>query len=198
MGYDKDFYNAYRGYLAEPRVRTAHDLIFAFASLNPSFQNVVDFGCGAFNEFLVYAKPHKYMGVDVNVSSEEGKRRLIRADYRKIDDLANMVNPDLPTAFVSLFSTEITAPTYKNYEFYEKVFRELSTIKSGLVSGFYYVSKKSHNPIKEAGGIVSYQTLENIEDFNSKIFNEMRVTLPVPSKMFGKDVFEVWKFFDRK
>lgn len=198
MGYDQDFYNAYKSYLAEPRVRAAHDSIFAFASLNPSFQNVVDFGCGAFNEFLVYAKPLKYVGIDVNVSPEEGKRRLIKADYRKIDNLKNIVNPDLPTAFVSLFSTEITAQIYKNYEFYEKVFRELTTIKSGLVSGFYYVSKKSRNPIEEAGGIVSYQTLENIEDFNSKIFNEKRVILPVPSKMFGEDVFEVWKFFDRK
>ncbi|NCN51545.1 hypothetical protein GW931_00875 [archaeon] len=45
---------------------------------------------------------------------------------------------------------------------------------------------------------MSYQTLENIEDVFSEVFSEMRTLLPVPSKMFGKDVFEVWKYFERK
>ena len=199
MGYDENFYNAYKAYLKEPAVREAHDSIFAIACLNSNFKDVVDFGCGAFNEFLVHAKPREYVGIDVNVSPEDGERkRLIAANYRKIENLADVVQPNWPTAFVSLFSTEITAPTAENYKLYEKIFRELPTVLSGLVSGFYYVSKKNQNPIGEAGGLMSYQTLENIEDVKSDVFKERRIILPVPSKMFGADVFEIWKFFSKK
>ncbi len=198
MTYDPGFYNAYKAYLSESGVRQAHDWIFKLASLNSNFLNVVDFGCGAFNEFFVYAKPRKYTGIDINVSSQEGERRLIQANYRHVNDLTGLVTPALPTAFVSLFSSEITRPLKENYAFYEKVFKELPTISSGLVSGFYYVSKKNQNPVEETGGILSYQTLEHIEDIYSDSFSEKRIILPVPSKMFGQDVFEVWKFFDRR
>ncbi len=198
MGYNLDFYNAYKSYLDEPKVRKAHDWIFNIASLNPNFRNVVDFGCGMFNEFFVHAKPRKYVGIDVQILSQEDERRLIQADYRHIHDLMGLIFPALPTAFVSLFSTEITAPLKENYVFYEKVFKDVHSITSGLVSGFYYVSKKDQNPIEETGGIVSYQALENIDYVPSEVFSEKRIILPVPSKMFGLDVFEVWKFFDRK
>jgi hypothetical protein len=198
MGYDDDFYKAYMDYLSEATVRQAHDWIFALSLTDPNFQNVVDFGCGKFNEFLRYARPKSYVGIDLNVSQEENSGRLIQADYRKIDNLTSLISPDTPLAFVSLFSTEITAPTEENYELYERIFTELPTIQSGLVSGFYYAGKTGQNPIKEAGDIVSYQTLERIEDVASDRFTERRIILPVPSQMFGEDVFEVWKFFARK
>ena len=196
MGYDPDFYNAYKAYLNESTVRKAHGFVFKLALTNPDFQNVLDFGCGMFNEFFVHANPQRYIGIDVNVPTESGEKRLIQADYR------NMPLTDLtchsPTAFVSLFSTEITAPADENYTFYEKIFRELPTVNSGLVGGFYYVSKKHQNPIKETGGVVSYQTLDNIEDVRSDVFDEKRLTLAVPNQMFGQDVYEVWKFLERK
>ena len=201
MGYDKEFYNAYKAYLEEPAVRKAHDFIFSVADLNNNFNDVVDFGCGAFNEFYVHANPLEYVGIDANAVPEENMgKRIIAADYRKTDDIAKIIHPNWPTAFVSLFSTEITAPTAENYKLYEQMFRQLPTIKSGLVSGFYYASKKNQNPVGEVGGIMSYQTLESIEDarIQSKVFEEKRIILPVPSKMFGPDVFEVWKFFERK
>jgi len=198
MGYDQDFYNAYKAYLNESAVRLAHDSIFKIASLNPDFRNVVDFGCGMFNEFYEFAKPDKYLGIDLNTSESKPNKLLLQIDYRKIKDLGLQAGNHSPTAFVSLFSSEITAPTNENYEFYERVFREIPSIKFGLVSGFYYVSKKDQNPIGEPGGLMSYQTLEAIEDVSSDVFTETRIILPVPSKMFGKDVFEVWKFFERK
>jgi len=204
MGYDQDFYNAYKAYLQEPEVRRAHDFVFKITSLNPNFRNVVDFGCGLFNEFYEFAKPFEYIGVDVNMSESKKNKVLVKADYRKTDDLHSLLRTNLPGiyyspgAFVSLFSTEITAPTDENYKFYNGVFRKIPAIKSGLVSGFYYTSKKHQNPIFETGGVISYQTLENIEEVHSDVFSESRVVLPVPSEMFGKDVFEVWKFFERK
>ncbi len=198
MGYDQDFYEKYKAYLSESTVRIAHDYIFRVIALNSDFKNVVDFGCGAFNEFLVHGRPEKYLGVDINIASHDDKRRLIRADYRKVRNLAKLIHPETPTAFVSLFSTEITAPFKENYQFYGRVFREISTVRAGLVSGFYYASKKDQNPIGETGGIQSYQTLEDIKDINSDIFEERRVVMPVPSKMFGEDVFEIWKLFERR
>jgi hypothetical protein len=199
MAYDDNFYNAYKAYLIEPAVRKAHNHIFEIANLDKNFKDVVDFGCGAFNEFFVYVKPLEYVGLDVNVSPEEGEsRRLIPADYRKSEDLISIIQPNWPTAFVSLFSTEITAPHAENYALYEKIFNQLPTIKAGLVSGFYYENRKNQNPVGEAGELMSYQTLESIEDVKSKVFEEERIILPVPSNMFGADVFEVWKFFARK
>ena len=196
MGYDKDFYNAYKAYLSEFTVREAHDYIFRITSLNPHFRNVVDFGCGMFNEFFEFAKSDKYLGIDINISESAPNKILIETDYRKINNLE--ITKHSPTAFVSLFSSEITASKEENYAFYEKVFKEIPSIKFGLVSGFYYVSKKGQNPIGEPGGLLSYQTLEVNEDVHSDVFTETRIILPVPSKLFGEDVFEVWKFFKRR
>jgi len=197
--YNGDFYESYKAYLVEPKVRKAHNWIFEVASLNPDFNSVVDFGCGQFNEFYVYAKPKEYTGLDLNVeSSQKGNKRLLKTDYLACKDLQELLNPRKPTAFVSLFSTEIIQPTEKNYAFYNRIFEQLPTVKSGLVSGFFYVSRKNQNPIAETGGIESYQTLENIEDVEQELFTEKRIVLPVPSKMFGRDVFEVWKFFEKK
>ena len=198
MGYDKDFYKAYNSYLDEPTVRTAHDWIFRIASLNPDFNNVVDFGCGQFNEFFVHGRPERYVGLDISASSQDDKRKIIQADYRNAKNLAELIRPETPTAFVSLFSTEITASFKDNYSLYERIFRDIPTIRSGLVSGFYYVSKKNQNPVGETGSIQSYQTLEDIENTHSDTFEEKRIILPVPSKMFGKDVFEIWKFLQRR
>ncbi len=199
MAYDNDFYNAYKSYLAEKTVRRAHDRVFEIAMLDANMQSVVDFGCGMFNEFYVYARPKTYIGVDINVeTSLKGNKRLVKADYRSCESLNKLVTPDSPTSFTSLFSTEITAPAKQNYKFYEMVFEHIPSIQSGLVSGFYYVSKKGKNPIGEAGGLTSYQTLEEIESVRSDVFDESRIVMHVPSKMFGQDVYEVWKLFARR
>src|SRR3990172_1818614 len=105
MAYDNAFYEAYKNYLKEPKVRQAHNFIFDIASLNPDFINVVDFGCGMFNEFYEYAHPAKYLGIDINISESKENKSLIRLDYRKINDLELRIRSNSPTAFVSLFST---------------------------------------------------------------------------------------------
>jgi hypothetical protein len=193
----------YKAYLQEPIVRAAHDEVLAIAKLNSNFDSVVDFGCGQFNEFAVHGKPGSYLGVDINAEPEETPFDVITADYRKAGNLLTLIGSrDLvginsPTAFVSLFSTEITAPVEENYTFYERIFSEIPAIQSGLVAGFFYESKMDQNPVEEAGGIQSYQTLEAEEDVLSDVFSEKRIVLPVPS-MFGSDVIEVWKFFERR
>lgn len=198
MTYDNEFYKMYREYLREKTVRNAHNWIFKIVMQNPDFQNVVDLGCGL-SEFLTYANPKEYIGIDVNAetTSKKHEKRTVKGDYRK-GNLEELVSPSNPTAFISLFSVEIIAPKEANYKLYKEIFENFPSIKSGLVSGFYYVSKKDKNPIGETGGIQSYQTLENPEDVISNVFSEKRIILPVPSKMFGSDVYEVWKFLERK
>ena len=93
-------------------------------------------GC-ALGEFYNYTNPEKYVGIDINVLPD-GKRKILQGDYRKVENFGELLKDYNPTAFVSLFSTEITAPAVENHTLYEKIFQEVSSIQSGLVSGFYY------------------------------------------------------------
>lgn len=198
MAYDNSFYEAYENYLKEDSVRQAHDWIFRVISNDWKFNNVVDLGCGKSKEFFQYACSNRYFGIDLNVGNDD--QYDIKADYRlfnfkKLDDLRPLM---MPSAFVSLFSSEITASTQENYRLYEKIFNEVPNIDRGLVSGFFYAKRKKEQIVSETGDIQSYQTLEDINVVVSNVFSEKRIILPVPSKMFGDDVFEVWKIFERK
>lgn len=188
MAYDRDFYLAYEQYLQEDAVRWAHQWVFRTISLYPQFDNVIDLGCGT-KEFQRFARPTTYCGIDLNTGD-------IKEDYRLLD-YGEIKNVHRPWAFVSLFSSEITAPPEVNYPFYEKVMKDLD-ISVGLVSGFYYVNRKNSRMVEESGDISSFQCIENIEDVPSNVFTEIRITLPVPSKLFGPDVYEVWKIFEKE
>lgn len=194
MAYDSEFYKAYEDYLLEPTVRKQHDWVFYL--LGPDFRNVVDLGCGQSNEFRRFAIPlgSKYVGIDTNANSFQGN---LVADYREPRTLWEVMYKRKPTAFVSLFSSEITAPACVNCLLYNDLFENFPKLQSGLVSGFYYADKKNVNPVKEAGEIISYQTLEGIEDVARLGYSEKRIILPVPSKLFGPHVVEVWKIFER-
>jgi hypothetical protein len=199
MPYDEAFYALYADYLREYAVRSAHDWVLGLVRDTVPFRNVVDFGCGKHREYLEYAHPTYYFGVDVNAESDyrddSDFTDVERADYRTMD-LTSLST--WSTAFVSLFSTEITAPWWENYEFYNRVFKECPQIHAGLVSGFYYEDRKHEQPIREAGNLTSWQTLEAIHEPNRlNRYTEKRIILPVPSSLFGPDVFEVWKLFER-
>lgn len=209
MAYNDDFYKAYEAYLKEPVVRDAHDWVFSLFRWNYEgeqrrgvtykYDDIVDLGCGQFNEFKRYYDPIYYVGIDENaVSNQRNNDCLIHGNYRDRKVLASAIDQE-HSAFVSLFSSEITAHYTENYRLYNWIFNTFPNIRAGLVSGFYYTHKKHKNPIKETGGIVSYQTLEDIEDRRIKRrgFTEKRIVLPVPSKMFGNKVVEVWKIFER-
>ena len=189
MAYDSDFYRQYQEYLQEPSVRESHDWIFDI--VKKDFQSVIDFGCGL-SEFKQFAKPEKYIGIDLNAEYPN-----IKENYREIylESFSDWF--ETYTSFVSLFSTEITDHYEHNYKLYQRIFLKLPNIKNGLVSGFYYLNKKHLFTVEETGGVKSYQTLEPIHQIISPIFKEKRIILPVPSKMFGNDVYEVWKIFTR-
>lgn len=197
MGYDENFYIQYKAYLDEPTVRQAHDWVFSVLC-GDNFNRVVDFGCGKAMEFLVHYSPKFYLGIDNNACESGGKAKILKADYKTDLVAKNSVDHFKPSAFVSLFSSEITNNYIANYRFYKWLFARFPTLVCGLVSGFYYSSNKKHGTIKETGDIQSWQTLEYIEDVYSTVFTEQRIILNVPSVMFGPDVYEVWKLFTKR
>lgn len=204
MAYNQDFYKMYAEYLQEDPVRASHNLVFEqFQRLAKGDLQVLDLGCGL-GEFWQYGAPVKYVGVDVNdVSELGGDFKLIQADYHDLQGVSQRLRrrfarPYLPNAFVSLFSVECFHPAAERYEFYGNVFRIFPTIEFGLVSGFFYESRRSEEKVGETGGITSYQTIEDQWLYTSSAFTELRMHVRTPSKMFGQDVIEVWKFFTRR
>lgn len=194
MAYDGDFYEAYEAYLREPRVRTKHDQIFDLWAAVAEAEYVIDLGCGKSNEYFRFGHPVSgYQGFDVNEANY-----AITANYRKPEFIETIHGLDWkPDAFVSLFSVECTATALENAELYERLFREVPTIQHALVAGFYYTRRRTTNPVKEAGDIVSWQTNSRIEHDSSDVYDELRITAEVPSTMFGEDVVEVWRILSR-
>jgi hypothetical protein len=204
--YDPEFYRKYAAYVEEPTVRQAHDQMLQMLASGPEFDKVIDLGCGQSMEFDQCWCPQVYLGIDANAipefTSDERIRNVITADYLKDHDLTKIITKTgyHYTAFVSLFSSECIQPYLNAYLFYMRLFQTYPHITKGLVSGFYYADQKDRNPITEAGGISSYQTLESIEDIPTSLmtnFRETRVMTRVPSQLFGPNVVEVWKLFER-
>src|SRR4051794_31627212 len=104
MSYTAEFYEEYREELARPNIRTHHDEMFAafheLAEFRGSY-NVLDLGCGTC-EFRRYEKCHgRYFGID-KYHKEPGMPCQL-GDYSEATGLC----PFDPTAFISLFSTEL-------------------------------------------------------------------------------------------
>jgi hypothetical protein len=196
-GYNEEFYRAYRVYLQEKVVRKNHDFCFDVLSTMslPYKMDVLDLGCGT-GEYPTYDTEHNnYAGVDLRDPGAPGF--FLKADYRLLSEYRETL-PFEPNTFISLFSTECCLSPHQKYVFYNRLFREIPTLQMGMVSGFYYESKLGDVQVTETGGVVSYQTIENVAEYRSEIFAEFRVEMETPSKMFGPDVVEVWKFLKRR
>lgn len=199
MSYNQEFFEQYKNYLLEPRVRNTHNLMFrVFEDAMPQWKypfNVIDFGCGQCCEYMHYGHYSGYAGLDLNPPAGP---RMFLCDYTKAsaDTLKGFSHQPF-SAFVSLFSTECCLHPVDKYAFYRRMFRELD-IKMALVSGFYYKNRIEQEQVEETGGILSYQTIEDQRDYECPEFIEMRSFVPVPSKMFGPDVVEVWKMLVSK
>lgn len=197
-GYNDDFYKLYADYLEEPTVRAAHGWIFAIAGENSDFDRVIDFGCGRHCEFREHFRPTSYLGIDVN--ADEQQAYTLQSDYRALD-LTTKFNQEFfgyYDSFVSLFSSEITDWIWMNVAFYDRVFDCLPNIKSALVSGFYYSDQLHKGTVHEAGDIISYQSVDRPHCMKGRHFSVKEIVLPVPSKLFGDKVWEVWRFLERK
>lgn len=192
MSYNDDaFWDQYEVYVEEsaPRHRKAVDLLL-IDQLFPGC--LLDLGCGRCQEARELLYPQKYLGVDL----VDGPLKL---DYRNLGAFCDALQGEKPTAFASLFSVEVTGNWFDNYPIYRRLFEAFPTIEWGLVSGFYYKGEQDQPTVAEAGGIKSYQSLFDLADVRDDgPFEEMRLLLKAPSKMFGPDVIEVWKLLTRK
>ena len=88
-------------------------------------------------------------------------------------------------------------PAPVRYEFYRKLFKENRDLTIGMVAGFYYKDRAAQEAVLETGDLISYQTIEKQSDYICKEFTEFRCYQEVPSKMWGDQVVEVWKFLIR-
>jgi hypothetical protein len=71
-------------------------------------------------------------------------------------------------------------------------------IQKALVSGFYYEHAAKDDTVSESGDLISFQTIQPIERYQSRVFDETRIVMRTPSEFFGRDVVEVWKILERK
>ena len=198
MGYeDESFWDSYGDYLKESQAR--HLVMVRYAPRNAITNRLLDLGCGQFASALGMVHPAKYWGLDQfnpgsRLSGDElvANDEFIEMNYREV--LPTRVNL---TAFVSLFSAEATAPAAVNHALYAKLFKTYTHLEVGLVAGFYYRSQPGEAVVEETGGIKSYQTLPELPESNS-VYSEVRALVDAPSKMFGPDVVEVWRYLTRK
>lgn len=154
---------------------------------------MADLGCGI-GEYSLFGHYKDYAGIDLNNAGEI--RNFVQADYHDLGFVGRL--PFGPTAFVSLFSIECCHSADKKYALYEKIFAEVPTIEYGLAGGFFYESKRNLETVGEAGGLISHQTIEDPSKHISESFDEFRLHIRTPSKMFGEDVVEVWKILSRR
>ncbi len=195
MTYDQEFFRLYRDYLREPVVRENHARAFeCFRALAGGRElTVLDFGCGL-GEYRRFGSYSRYVGVDREDTG--GVSGLIQADYTTLDFLPRL--PCTPNAFVSLFSVECCMPPEARYALYEKIFAALPGLDVGMAGGFFYERRRELPKVSEAGGLVSYQSIEDPLAHLSPTFLELRLAMRTPSALFGDDVVEVWKFFKRR
>jgi len=183
--YNAEFYEQYNGYLHEHRVRKSHDSIFRiFQAYTPAAGRVLDLGCGLSQEFYRWGHWEAYHGLDLNQTPPVDYRKEWAVEFQKFQ----------PTVFISLFSTEIYADAATNYALYDELFQ--AGVVKGMVSGFFYEKRRDEKTVGETGGLLSHQSIDPI--CSHSFYDETRIILPVPSKFFGDDVFEVWKIFTKK
>lgn len=197
MAYDPEFFAQYAEYLVEPSVRESHDSIFQIFNKDEDSVDtldVLDLGCGM-GEFPARVRHHQYLGVDRE--NQGVPFAFMQADYTNLNFLERL--PFEPNLVVSLFSIEACLPAGERYALYNELFERLPTVGAILTAGFYYESKKNQETVQETEGkLVSYQSNESLYDHESKLFDERRILMRTPSKMFGPDVVEVWKILERR
>lgn len=195
---DQSFWDKYGEYLKE--VRDKHrNAVRALECLVPGMgrnQIILDLGCGQFSEAKdLLMQQVSYFGVDAQGPEREDTSVLnYRSDTKQLDLLMKAMKPTLVT---SLFSSEITALPMENAQLYHHILNTCPTVSWLLLAGFYYTDKTHSLRVEETGGLQSYQTLDLLGTDPHKLNELARVYVPVPSKLFGPNVVEVWRVIGR-
>lgn len=207
---NEDFWEAYEAYVKESAERHRMALnALGFSRIGTTPIHLLDLGCGQCMEALRQFDCDRYLGVDLDPGNPASFYRFaeryttLEANYRDRSQLrkavgASSVGVSEFSMFSSFFSSEITAPYEDNYDLYEWVFETFPNIQKGVVSGFFYGDRPNDPVVEETGGLKSYQTIESAAVVRSEVFSETRLTIEAPSTLFGPNVYEVWKAFQRR
>lgn len=142
-----------------------------------------------------------YVGVDLEIPVENPPKapdvHLLTADYRtEMDKIQKWMEDRMlgqPRTITSLFSSELTASPEVNSRFYRSLFERFPRLERLIVSGFYYSERRRKSRVEEVSGLLSWQSIGDLETE----LDERRHLMRVPSKLFGPDVVEVWREFIR-
>ena len=119
--------------------------------------------------------------------------RFRRQNYRHLSSLQQLRSYG-PATVISLFSIEPTGTPAQNHRLYRQIFRHLPSVAQILSAGFYYQRQWDElEPVLESGGLLSHQ-LNGAVPF---LPGETRIQVAAPSKLFGRDVVEVWRYLIR-
>ncbi len=196
MSYDTEqFWEQYRAYKTE--TAEVHEQAFqlclvASAVLWMDSDRLVNLGSGPDPEPMFKGRGFSVLSVDPQLGNktDEDNLTLGYEDDAFISEVsARTGEPFLVTSF---FSTEVVLAPERSRELYDGLFRVGA--QAAIVSGFYYRGKRDQATVQEPGGLESYQSILPLEDTPGEVHEEkFRITLPVPSTMFGPDVVEVWR-----
>jgi len=196
---EKEFWDLYFEYAKKSRPTHKRAISSLLQGNHPA--SVVDLGCGQTCSAFHLLTPREYHAIDLETpervpSHPEGKSLYLCADYREdLQSVSEYLKTHQIEFFCSLFSVECTSSISDNALYYQNLFEMVPCLKRGVVSGFYYSGRKDQEMVAEVGGLTSYQTIGDLVD--SELFSETRVLLRNPSEMFGQDVVEVWRYFER-
>ena len=206
MSYESEaFWTKYEEYRKETWEQ--HKNIVRRFNLIP--HTLLDLGCGRTLSAMRMFEPICYIGLDKEPASVKDvygynmdQYRTDILDYRDLESVQKYLKTKYelygyygfePTLVTSFFSSELTAPQHENATFYRELFKRIPTLKNILVSGFYYSRKRNAPVVEEVGGLISHQTIGDL-DYD---LPETRILERVPSTLFGPDVVEVWRLLKR-
>ena len=193
---DDDFWAQYRRYKRE--TLPAHDALWAacFGFLNTRvnffYHKVVDLGAGpdALREESLSLNPSRHLNPSRRFAIDPllpNGSYTMSASYDDLRTQQPLILPIFGALVTSFFSADVVQSKEDASAVYKRMFDR--GVRAAVTSGFYYEGR-DENPIKEAGGLTSYQTLFGPEEDPFEVF---RCVAKVPSTLFGTDVFEVWR-----
>lgn len=191
-----EFWTRYRRFVAESLERHRRAISTLPGGLKNLAGRVLDLGCGQATEgwVLTAQQLSQYLGVDQQLApgvTPGGCYR--RGNYRHGAFLRTLQGHN-PQTVISLFSVEPTGTVGQNRSLYRQVFKTFPTVDRILSAGFYYQRHwDQEEPVLEAGGLASYQ----VNGAVPMLEGELRVSMPAPSRLFGSDVVEVWRYLPR-
>ena len=194
-----DFWDRYKKFAAMSRQR--HTSAFAELVEEPDHgSKVMDLGCGqALIGMHVLPDDVEYLGIDKEpgiIVNERGRSAVMKVDYQDKERLAAHLGYYQPSLVVSWFSTDVVMHPDEARKLYKFVFETCPAVGGIFTAGFYYDDfRRLELEVKEEGELSSFQVDRGhfLPGFQTK-----RIEVQAPSRLFGKEVVEVFTYIKRQ